>query len=88
MTPREAVDVTRQHAAGGITMEMWKVVVDDEDRRRGRLAGEICTFCGRPPAGRRVPHGVRELPERAVLLAPLALSKDRLASSRAALQDG
>lgn len=82
MTPREAVDVTRQHAAGGITVEMWKVV-DDEDRRRERLAGEICTFCGRPPR-----DGVREVPERAVLLAPLALSKDRLASSRAALQDG
>ncbi len=67
-------------------MEMWKVV-DDEDRRRERLTGEIHVLRS-PPAGRRGPHGVREVPERAVLLAPLALSKDRLASSRAALQDG
>lgn len=68
-------------------MEMWKVV-DDEDRRRERLAGDIMHVLRSPPAGRRGPHGVREVPERAVLLAPLALSKDRLASSRAALQDG
>ncbi|KAI0788284.1 hypothetical protein C8Q74DRAFT_1367032 [Fomes fomentarius] len=48
VTPREAVDVTRQHAARDFTMEMWRVV-DDEDRRRERLAGEICAFCGCPP---------------------------------------
>lgn len=48
--PRETIDITRKHAARGLRMETWKVV-DDEDRRRKRLADRICTFCGRPPRG-------------------------------------
>ena len=49
-TPRDTIDVTRKHAASGLKMETWKIV-DDEDRRRQRLADQICTFCGRPPRG-------------------------------------
>ncbi|KAI0636295.1 hypothetical protein C8Q77DRAFT_1192027 [Trametes polyzona] len=48
--PRGMVDNTRRLSAGGIRMETWKVV-DDEDRRRKRLQGKICTFCGRAPQG-------------------------------------
>ncbi|KAI0788291.1 hypothetical protein C8Q74DRAFT_1257221 [Fomes fomentarius] len=48
--PRETIDITRKHVARGLRMETWKVV-DDEDRRRKRLADRICTFCGRPPRG-------------------------------------
>ena len=53
-TARRAVDISRGHAAKGIRLDTWKVV-DDEDRRRKQLGSTICTFCGRGP--RKLPGG-------------------------------
>ncbi|KAH9847812.1 hypothetical protein C2E23DRAFT_889598 [Lenzites betulinus] len=50
--PRSMVDKTRSLARNRIQMDTWKVV-DDEDRRRKKLAGAICAFCGRPPQGEK-----------------------------------
>ncbi|KAI0363850.1 hypothetical protein BV20DRAFT_1125987 [Pilatotrama ljubarskyi] len=49
-SPRSMVDSTRRLAQAGLRMDTW-TVVDDEDRRRQRLAGQICNFCGRAPSG-------------------------------------
>ncbi|KAI0353694.1 hypothetical protein OH77DRAFT_578686 [Trametes cingulata] len=49
-SPRSMVDSTRRLAQAGLRMDTWKVV-DDEDRRRQSLAGQICSFCGRAPRG-------------------------------------
>lgn len=47
---RAMVDNTRRLAGAGFRMPTWRVV-DDEDRRRKRLLGTICLFCGRSPPG-------------------------------------
>ena len=50
MPPRQSVNSTKRFAGAGIKMETWRVV-DADDKRRKRLAGTICTFCGREPRG-------------------------------------
>ncbi|KAI0328283.1 hypothetical protein GY45DRAFT_1372516 [Cubamyces sp. BRFM 1775] len=50
ITARSMVDQTRKLAKSGLRLPTWKIV-DDEDARRKRLAGQICAFCGRPPRG-------------------------------------
>lgn len=48
--PRQSVSSTKKLASVGIVMETWRVV-DSDDKRRKRLAGKACTFCGREPRG-------------------------------------
>ncbi|TFK93793.1 hypothetical protein K466DRAFT_510948 [Polyporus arcularius HHB13444] len=48
-TARKNVEASKR-AVRGMQLEHWKVV-DDEDRRRKRLGDRICTFCGREPRG-------------------------------------
>ncbi|KAM5544833.1 hypothetical protein V8D89_001731 [Ganoderma adspersum] len=50
MPPRQSVGSTKRFAGAGVKMETWRVV-DADDRRRKRLAGAICTFCGRESQG-------------------------------------
>ncbi len=50
MPPRQSINGTKRLASAGIQMETWRVV-DADDKRRKRLAGKVCTFCGREPRG-------------------------------------
>ena len=49
-TIRRSINNTKKLARQGIQMETWRVA-DAEDKRRTKLAGKICTFCGREPRG-------------------------------------
>ncbi|KAI0667949.1 hypothetical protein C8Q78DRAFT_1081818 [Trametes maxima] len=47
-TVRAMIDKTRALSRANLRLDTWKVV-DDEDKRRRREAKDICAFCGRPP---------------------------------------
>ncbi|KAI0648666.1 hypothetical protein C8Q79DRAFT_1007249 [Trametes meyenii] len=47
-TVRAMIDKTRALSGTGLQLDTWRVV-DDEDMRRRRQAKDICRFCGRRP---------------------------------------
>ncbi|KAI0763314.1 hypothetical protein BD413DRAFT_211632 [Trametes elegans] len=47
---RQMVQTSRAMARAGFRLDTWRIL-EDEDRRRNRLVGRVCAFCGQTPRG-------------------------------------